>query len=116
MKHKSKTSKDTRILVDHEGHLASYTSWLEDLHVVGRLKTVRRAPFFKRHIVIEAVHAFTVYGHRDVAIDTYDIGDHADFIAALQNMKFWDSMQDYYKHSKPWQSYMNDMYQRKLAA
>ena len=104
-------SVNNRILADHEGHICSYSSWLDDLHVVGKLKTISKFPFYKRHIVIEVIHAFTIYGHRDVAVAQYDLGPSSDFLVMIKNMEFWEDMQSYYANCKTWQSYINDKHQ-----
>ena len=98
------------ILSDYEGHICSYSSWLEDLHVVGRLKVLSRLPFFKKYIVIDVVHAFTIYGHRDVAMAQYELGTNEDFTLILKNIELWSDMQQYYSNCKLWLSYVNDVH------
>lgn len=104
-------SVNSKTLADYEGRICSYSSWLEGLHVVGKLKTISKFPFYKRHIVIEVIHAFTIYGHRDVAVAQYDLGPSSDFLVMIKNMEFWEDMQSYYANCKTWQSYINDKHQ-----
>lgn len=100
-------------MTDIIGHIISYDASISDdpdnhMHIVGRLTTYRSLPFFKKHLRMNVVHAFTVPGNRDLSLAFYEFE-----LSKMKNEEYkrihvWANMQDYYKNCRRWQWHVSD--------